>query len=197
METWADPPLEAQRFCRRNGYGLGAAEAPRARRNRYASDARPHNQRFRRNGYAAETSTAGRRGACFQESRRNGYGFRARHAETGTLCRNRRRRQAEGRTSFCGDNRGPAQISTGIGQEIAGKPRIPVRCSQKRVRFHPSPLWTSLCDCAVIPAETSTRQAQIRVRSVADTGSPLRRIEYVRPQIRVRGGRFFPYESRR
>lgn len=176
---------------------VGATSAPAGTQKQVRWAANPVLWRFRRNGYGAETGTQLWRETLIQDPRRNGYAFGARHAETGTLCRQRRRRQTGRRTSFCGDNQGPAQISTGIDQGMAGKPRIPVRRTQKRVRFHPSPLWTSLWDTQVIPAETSTRLPQIWVRPAADTGSPLRRIEYVRPQIRVRGGCFFPYESRR
>ncbi len=197
IETWATFLLYSPRFPRRNGYGWVRRTSRQIRRNGYAvaANAAPH--RFRRNGYAAETGTRVRFEGLIQRPRRNGYGFGAGSAETGTLGRQRRRPRAGRRTNFCGDNRVLAQISTGIGRAIAGKPRIPGQGTQKRVRFHPSPLWTSLWDGPVIPAETSTRQAQIRVRPAADTGSPLRRIEYVRPQIRVRGGCFFPYESRR
>lgn len=133
--------------------------------------------------------------------------FRTR-AETGTVlgCGTQKRvrtglashmRQAARRTSFCVDNGAAAQISTEIRRERAGKPRIPAVLAQKRVRLPAWPLWKSLWSCRVIPAETSSRQAQIRVRVAADTGSALRRIEYVCAQNRVREGCFFPYESRR
>ena len=135
------------------------------------------------------------------------HGFKTR-AESGTVlgcgtqkrvrsCPPRGIRQAGRRTSFCVDNHAAAQISTEIRRERAGKPRIPAVITQKRVRLPAWPLWKSLWSCQVIPAETSSRQAQIRVRVAADTGSALRRIEYGCPQIRVRKGSFFPYESRR
>lgn len=67
--------------------------------------------------------------------------------------------------------------------------------AQKRVRQMSDPLWISLCNAEVIPAENGSALALKRVRVYADSGSRLRRIEYAAAQNQVRRGTVYVYGS--
>ncbi|SOY68320.1 hypothetical protein CBM2587_B90756 [Cupriavidus taiwanensis] len=72
------------------------------------------------------------------------------------------------------DNRLAARLSTGLGPVPARRHARQAGISQNRVRQAACGLWKSLWVAQVIPAESGSRRPQIRVRVVADTGSPLR-----------------------
>lgn len=58
-----------------------------------------------------------------------------------------------------------------------------------------APLWISLCNGEVIPAETGSPLSLKQVRVYADSGSTLRRIEYAAAQNRVRSEPVYVYGS--
>lgn len=144
----------------------------------------------RRNGYAEVK----RRRFFF--AAQNWVRFRAICRRIGYAVGVERMKAARVRTCFCVDNLRGRPPGDAIRRQTWRKRRIPAGLPQKRVRFTRLPLWKSLWKHGVIPAETSTLGPQIQVRGVADSGSALRRIEYVCPQIRVRRGDFFSYRSR-
>jgi hypothetical protein len=174
METWkpARPKPAwnpAQKWVRPADTGRATG-----RRNGYAGRLSGHPGADRRNGYGAETGTLTRLARRIQSPRRNGYVLRPRGAETGTVRQAERLQAARQRTCFCVDNRLAAVLSTGFWPEPARPPRIRAPTSQKQVRMAVRALWKSLWTRQVIPAESGSRRAQIRVRMAADTGSALR-----------------------
>jgi len=166
---------------RRIGYARTNAKAHQPRRNRYAFAfpippcGYPQKRVRRRIGYAPSKNSV--QALC----RRIGYGIGPPGVRISQSQRSGQERARQKRTRFCVDKRPYSGHKTRSGGAASAG-------AQKRVRFLSIPLWKTLWDQQVIPAESGSLFTLKRVRPVADSGSALRRNRYKSAQNRVRRG---------